>query len=159
MLDSDRLYCRIRKEWIAATPEEFVRQRVLHHMIEDRGFPAELVAVEKSLRQMPHLGSVDRKTIPDRRADIVCFAKNSVMMGGELYPILTVECKAVKLNSGVISQVVGYNYVVRACFVAIVNQEEIRTGWYDSTRGEYVFINHLPQFHELVQFIKNKGVV
>lgn len=143
----------MRKEWVAALPEEHVRQRVLRHMCEERGFPASLIAVEKSLRQMPHIPSGELMRMPDRRADIVCFAKG-IHPDSDLYPLLIVECKAVKLTSRVISQVSGYNYFVRACFIAIVNEFEMRTGWYDSARCEYTFVDYLPSYEELMCSIK-----
>lgn len=149
---SETLFCPIRKERVSALPEECVRQRVLLHMINERGFPASLIAVEKSLRQLPHLVMADLRQVPDRRADIICFAKN--LKGcGDLYPLLTIECKAIKLSPRVISQVVGYNHFVQACFIAIVNQSEIRTGWYDKLQESYVFVDYLPSYHDLLSAI------
>ena len=138
------LYCPIRKTWIAALPEELVRQRVINHMIEEQGFPASLIAVEQAVRKFPHLSVTDRRLVPDRRADVVCFAKGLTGMN-DLYPLLTIECKAVKLTPRVISQVLGYNHFIRACFIAVANQAEIRTGWYHPDKGEYVFVE-LPPF-------------
>lgn len=155
MMSSSRetLFCPIRKEYVAALPEEQVRQRVLEHMIHDRGFPASLIAVEKSLRQLPHLTVADTLQIPDRRADIICFANGLQNFKG-LYPLVTIECKAVKLTSRVISQVVGYNHFVRACFVVIVNQHELRTGWFDTTKNAYEFIDYLPSYSDLLKSIQ-----
>lgn len=143
------IYCPIRKEWVAALPEEHVRQRMLLHMINDCGFPLSLIAVETSLKQLPHLAATDLHQIPNRRADIICFAKQQNSVGG-LYPLLTVECKAVKLTPKVINQVVGYNYFVKASFVVIVNQTEIRTGWYDKSHETYTFVNYLPSYRDLM---------
>lgn len=147
MTEQKTLLCRIRKEPVAALPEEHVRQRFLSYMIDEKGFPPALIAVEKSLRQLPHLTSDDRKNVPDRRADILCFAKD--MKGHGLYPLLLVECKAVKLTSAVISQVVGYNHYVRASFLAVVNQDEMRMGWYDPNKKEYQFVNDLPPYSSI----------
>jgi len=148
-MDPDRIYCPIRREWVSALPEERVRQRILQHMINDCGFPAPLIAVEKALRQLPHLSTSDRCSIPDRRADIICFAKGIHPTQESLYPLLTVECKAIKLTPKVINQVVGYNYFIRAHFIVIVNQTELRTGWYDSNLETYKFVNYLPAFQDL----------
>lgn len=141
------LFCAIRKEWVAALPEEIVRQRLLLHMIDQKGFPASLVAVEQALGQLPHLSPIDRQRVPKRRADIICFAnmKSSVM-----HPLLIVECKSVKLVPSVMNQVVGYNHFVGSSFIAVVNHEEIRTGWYDHAKKDYVFVDYLPSYQELV---------
>lgn len=150
---ANTLYCPIRKEWVAALPEEHVRQGVLRHMLDEKGFPAALVAVEKSLRQMPHISAREIVGMPDRRADVVCFAKG-IHPDCDLYPLLIVECKAVKLSDRVVNQVSGYNHFVRACFIAIVNATEIRTGWYDRQKGSYAFVNYMPSYEELISSIQ-----
>lgn len=142
------LFCIIRKGWVAASPEEIVRQRILLHMIDQKKFPASLVAVEQPLRRLSHLSSTGIKNIPNRRADIICFAKSSA--GNSLHPLLVIECKSIKLAPSVINQVVGYNHFIGSRFIAIANHEEIRTGWYDAEKKDYVFINHLPSYQDLL---------
>lgn len=153
MTDTESLYCQIRQARVSALPEEKVRQRLLNHMIQELGFPASLIAVEKSLRQLPHLSVTDRRLVPDRRADIICFAKGTVS-GNDLYPLLLVECKAIKLSPRVINQVLGYNHFIRACFIAIANEDEIRIGWHDHLKGEYSFADYLPSYDQLCSSIK-----
>jgi len=148
-LTSKSLYCLIREEWVAALPEEYVRQRVLNHMVNDCGFPKSLLAVEKPLRQLSHLSAAEQTLVPDRRADIICFAKDERITNGGIFPLLLVECKAVKLTSRVVDQVVGYNHFIRARYVMIVNQTELQMGWYDVEKKEYVFIDYLPNYKEL----------
>ena len=146
---TELIYCPTRKEWVAALPEEYVRQRFLQHMMVDRGYPASLIVVEKSLRQLPHLNVDTTASIPRRRIDIMCFAKDPGNCKGDLTPLILVECKAVALTKKVISQVVGYNHFIQARFIVVVNQDEMRTGFYDVALGEYNFINHLPSFEDL----------
>ena len=146
MSETESIFCPIRKAWVAALPEELVRQRFITYMTEERGFPASLISVEKSLRQLPHLALTDSQHIPDRRADILCFAKG---VNG-VYPLLLVECKAVKLIPTVVSQIVGYNHHVGASFIAVVNQTEMRVGWFDKSKREYVFLNTLPTYVDLL---------
>ncbi len=145
MTNNEQLYCPIRKEWVTALPEECVRQRILSHMIEEKGFPASLIVVEKAIRQLPHLLN-DNRRIPDRRVDVACFAKGAT----GLYPLLAIECKAVPLTERVIHQVTGYNHYIGASFIAIVNEHELKTGWYDSVKSAYVFVDFLPGYHELL---------
>jgi len=45
-----RLRCEVRNKEVAATPEECVRQRVLHWLIRDKGWAREDLRVEKSYR-------------------------------------------------------------------------------------------------------------
>lgn len=144
-MNKKQIFCSIRKEWVASLPEEQIRQSFLSHMITEKGFPVGLIAVEKALKQLSNIHSA---SIPDRRVDIVCFAKAN-SGSGELYPLLTVECKAVPLSPRTISQVVGYNHFVQARFIALVNQLEMRVGWFDHAKRGYTFIDYLPSYHEL----------
>ena len=156
--DSNKqIFCRIRQEWVSAQPEEEVRQKLIDFMIFQRGFPASLIAVEKALQQMPHLATSTLE-IPDRRADIICFGKE-IHKDYALYPLLLVECKAVKLTDKATHQVVGYNHALQACFVAIANEKEIRTGWFDTHLGEYTFIPQLPHYEELWQRARESFLV
>lgn len=145
---SHQIYCHIRKIWVAALPEELVRQRLVSHMIHNLGFPPSYLVLEKELRQMPHLIQ-DQRQFPDRRADLICFGKD-IHHKHTLYPLLLVECKAIKLTSKVFDQVVGYNHFLQAYFIAIVNEHEIKTGWYDQKKKEYVFVNNLPDYMTLL---------
>lgn len=142
-----QLFCSIRKEWVAALPEEIVRQRVLSHMIQEKGFPASLIAVEQSLKLLPHLSACNQKDLPNRRVDIVCF----VPIQSTLRPLLMVECKAVSLIPSIMRQVAGYNHYLGACFIGLANQEEIRVGWYRSEAKEYSFVDFLPSYAELLR--------
>ena len=148
-----QIYCRIRKEWVSEQPEEMVRQNILKHMIEEREFPPALIAVEKALHQIPHLKLADRKSIPKRRTDIIAFAKGNFQC--ELYPLVVVECKAVKITEKTLRQAVGYNYSIGASFLVLVNAEQLLTGWYDPVKEDYQFVNYLPSYPMLLEATKN----
>jgi hypothetical protein len=142
-LNQNKLYDPVRRAWVAATPEEQVRQRLLRQLIDQLGYPVALMAVEKELRALPHLAH-HCSPLPRRRADLIVFAP------GELEPLLLVECKAVPLTPAVINQALGYNFYVAAPVVAILNSDAICTAWW---RGEdYVYKSHLPAFDELCRF-------
>ncbi len=141
------LTCLIRKEAVAATPEELVRQRLIANMVQKLDFPESCIAVEKSLQQLPHV-----KKAPLRRIDLLCFAKG-IHPDYSLYPLLLVECKAVKLTPKVLTQVCGYNYYVKAYFVAAANQEEVRWGWLDPKTREYRFSSGMPSYPALKEMI------
>lgn len=147
------VFCPIRKAHVAAQPEELIRQHLILHMTNELGYSAASLVVEKGLRQMPHLALIDHKA-PARRADLLYFAAN-IHPQFALYPLLLIECKAVKLTSTVIRQVTGYNHYVKSYFIAIANGEEVRTGWYDVNEKAYKFVDRLPSFQELLSSIKN----
>ncbi len=146
----NQIQCLIRKEWVAGTPEENVRQSLLYHLVHELQFPLSQIAVEKGLKQMPHL-SLASFELPDRRSDVVCFAQG-IHAEHSLYPLLLIECKAVKITPKVISQATGYNHFLRAYYVALVNQDEVRLGW--QTKDGYQFINRIPKYAELIQSIR-----
>lgn len=105
---------------VVATPEEIVRQKILQLMTKKLGFPKELLAVEKQLRELPHLQNID--DLPNRRADIICFARKK----HTLFPLLLIECKEDKITPMAKSQVLGYNHYVQAFFVAIAGKNAIQ---------------------------------
>jgi Type I restriction enzyme R protein N terminus (HSDR_N) len=146
-----QIFCHLRREWVESLPEEIVRQDLIKKMIFNLGYPSSVLMLEKSLRQMPHL-TLSSQKLPDRRADIVCFGRG-IHPHFDLYPLLLIECKSVKLSSKVINQVAGYNHYMQSYFIAIANQEEIRTGWFDKEKKEYTFINRLPTYLELMNSI------
>ena len=96
----------IRRRYFVLTPEEWVRQHVVHFLIGHRGYPPALVAVE---REISVCGL-------RRRFDIVCFDRSAA-------PYLVVECKApsVELSAAVFDQAFRYNLTLQAWYVAITN--------------------------------------
>lgn len=88
------------------TPEEWVRQHFIHFLIESKGYPARLIAVEKEIQVCGM----------KRRFDLVCYDRQAV-------PYLIVECKApsVALSQAVFDQAFQYNLSIAARFIAITN--------------------------------------
>lgn len=149
MRATGKIPCIIRKILVEATPEERVRQHFLAGMIESLGYPTSLITVEQELKQIPHLRLCD-SDIPRRRADVICYGKG-IHPTEPLAPLLLLECKAIPLNTKVINQVLGYNYFVGARFIAVGNQEEVRTGWKDAASGEFQFVPYLPFYADLIR--------
>lgn len=148
----DKIFCQIRKNWVKATPEEKIRQELLHHLIHQLGFPRSHLVVEKGLHQMPHL-VLEGKKFPLRRADIVCFGKG-IHPEEDLYPLLLIECKATKITQRMISQVIGYNHFLKSYFIAISNGQDVQTGWWDPIQKTYLFVPHIPRYTDLLLHIK-----
>lgn len=145
--NTEQIYCLVRNEWVAALPEEKIRQQWLHKMVYELNYPLSGFALEKSLHQMPHLAGTGLARLPKRRADIVFFS-NGIHPDHALYPLLLIECKAVKLTSKVLRQVVGYNYYLKAPFIAAVNDVEAKLGW-QSNNGEYNYSLGIPTYPAL----------
>lgn len=146
----DQLFCYIRKRWITATPEEKIRQFLIQQMTENLGYPKNLIILEKNLNQLPHLDQSILSSLPTRRIDLLVLAKN-LHPNYPFYPLLLIECKAIPLNQKAMRQVIGYNHFLRACFVALANQEEVQLGWIDPKEGKLRVVKGLPPFETLFQ--------
>lgn len=101
-----QLFDIIRKKFVDATPEEWVRQHIIHFLILHKQVPASMISVEKQL--------VLNNT--KRRTDIVVF--NSV-----LKPLLIVECKApqIEINQLTINQALRYNIELQVPAIFLSN--------------------------------------
>lgn len=115
----------------ALFPEERVRQALITMMIEQLGYPPELLVIEKELSQLPHLTFCEG--VPQRRVDLLAYHK----VENNLEPLLLVECKAIKADRKALEQVMGYNHFVGAPFVAVVSRETRLTGWQGATGLEF----------------------
>lgn len=128
------MICQIRKISVVATPEEVVRQALLHYMIFQAGYPPELMSLEV------HIPSFKQKA-PIRRADILVFAPSS------LNPLMLIECKAVPLNDDALRQALGYNHFIGAPWIVLSNNFETKTGFFYEKEG-WVFNEGMPTFQE-----------
>jgi len=124
----------IRKKWIVLQPEEWVRQHVVWYLIEEKGFPASLIAVEKSLL-------VNKL---QKRFDIVLH--NNL---GK--PLIIVECKApeIKIDEKTLHQALRYNSVIRAPYLLLTNGLDIYCGEINFTNASFSYLNDIPTYKEI----------
>lgn len=96
----------IRKKYVLLTPEEWVRQHLLHYMVSEMRCPASLVGVEKGL-------TVNRLK---KRFDVLAYHTNG-------QPVMLAECKSpdIKLDESVFRQAAIYNTVFRVKLLLITN--------------------------------------
>jgi hypothetical protein len=96
----------IRKKWLLFTPEEWVRQNILHYLISEKKIPIQRIAVEKEIT------TFEKK----KRFDIVVY-------DADFKPFIIVECKSqhVMLNTLVLDQILNYNSVLQSKFIIISN--------------------------------------
>lgn len=95
----------VRRRWVALTPEEGVRQRLLADLLA-LGYPAGLLAVE---RGVPYGGKT-------WRADVVAYDRGQ-------RPALLAECKApgVAVTQATFDQLARYNAVLGAPVLVVDN--------------------------------------
>lgn len=136
--------CPVRNELIQTSPEESVRQSLLALMLEDLGYPASLMVVERKISQLPHLAHV-KVPIPNRRIDILCYSRNC------LRPLILIECKARFFSFKEQRQLFGYNYHIGASFLALVAHKKIH--FFNMKNAEEVSdVKELPDFATLTEW-------
>lgn len=118
-------------------------------MIDHLGFLPHTILIEKGLHQLPHIDSLT-PNLPDRRFDLLVL-EAGIHPHHPLFPLLLIECKAVKINAKERRQLEGYNHYLQAPFICLVNQVEILTGQYDVEKGSYHFERGLPTREELLK--------
>ena len=136
-----KLFDPIRQKWVIKTAEEQVRQRFLSYLLEECGFPKGLITVEKGVRGLPFSAKLCEKN--KRRCDLLCYGPKLA------FPLLLVECKAFLLKKSMWTQVWGYNVYIKAPFVALVNQTELRMEWIEN--GRVKGCDFIPPYRELVE--------
>ena len=132
--DGDRVFDPLRKKWLVLTPEEWVRQHMLNHLIQDLSCPASLISLE-------HTISLHGLT---KRADIVVHDRAAK-------PLLLVECKAphIKLDQRVFEQAARYNVVFRVRFLMVTNGLVHYCCAVDHHTGAVDFLPKIPAFDEM----------
>lgn len=96
----------IREAWVVLTPEEWVRQNLIHYFIDHLGYPRGLMNVESKI-------TVHGK---EKRFDLVVMSHN-------LDPWLLCECKApdVKISDATLHQASQYNFSLKCPYLAVTN--------------------------------------
>ena len=124
----------VRKKYVSLTPEEWVRQHVIHYLHNCKGYPLELMQVEGSI-------SINRLS---RRFDLVVFSRNTFC------PFLLVECKqhTVSINQKTFDQICRYNIVLDVPHLFITNG--LKHYCFSLIKSEKRFEYHtdIPNFYE-----------
>ena len=122
----------LRRRYVALTPEEEVRQKVLYMLVERLQVPAGLLAVEYSIK----LNGLDK------RCDAVVF-------GPDATPLMIVECKAqsVKITSKTLDQAVRYYSALQPRFLLLYNGAECYCLRVDGPK--LTVLDHLPDYEEM----------
>ncbi|MCH9660744.1 MAG: type I restriction enzyme HsdR N-terminal domain-containing protein [Bacteroidetes bacterium] len=119
----------IRKKFMVLTPEEWVRQHVVHWLVSEKKYSAALINVEKQL-----LLNNTKK-----RYDIVVYNSD-----GSIHII--VECKApkIKITQDTFDQIARYNLITQASYLVVTNGIEHYFCRMDYEKERYVFLESIP---------------
>ena len=121
----------IRKKFVVLTPEEWVRQHVVHFLIQDKNYPRSHINVEKQIT----LNGLKK------RYDIVVFKSN-----GELD--ILVECKApeITISQTTFDQIAQYNFKLNAKYLMVTNGLSHYYCQTDFVAEKYEFMQEIPDF-------------
>ena len=129
-----KIYDPIRNRYFVLTPEEFIRQIFLIHLIEVMKYPKALIQVEK----------VFLVNTLRRRFDILIFDKigNALML---------IECKnaTTVLNNSVLDQTVNYNLSLKVPYLVITNGLSTSAFKIDFKSSSWIALLELPDWQNL----------
>jgi hypothetical protein len=120
---------------VILTPEEWVRQNFLKYVVDEKKYPAPLIAVEKEFK----LNKLSK------RSDAIVYNKQG-------NPVLIVECKAasVKIDQNVFDQIARYNMKLNVEFLIVTNGLEHYCCKINYKTQKYAFLKDIPEFNEIV---------
>lgn len=126
----------IRKKYVINTPEEWVRQNFIQFLIQDKNYPASLIAIEKGIE----LGKTKK------RCDIVLYNNKGK-------PIIIVECKApaIKISQDTFDQIARYNMALKTDLLVVTNGLEHYTCLMDHDNKRYQFLKEIPNYQSLLE--------
>ena len=132
--EKPRIYDILRRKYIALTPEEWVRQHFIHYLIEQKGYPAPLLANEIKLK-------IGDKTL---RAD-------SVLYDRSLQPRMIIEYKAptIPLTQKVFDQISIYNFLLKVDYLIVSNGLQHYCCKMDYDHQKYLFLEDIPDYQNI----------
>lgn len=125
------IFDEIRKKFIILTPEEWVRQHVIHFLILEKKYPKSLINVEKSLK-------INGLT---KRYDVVVYKNDGSIL-------ILVECKStsIKISQTVFDQIARYNLTLNAEYLMVSNGLNHYYSKMDFENERYDFLKELPDY-------------
>lgn len=123
----------VRKKYMVLTPEEWVRQHIVHYLIAEKNYPISLIAVEKKV-------TVNKLT---KRTDILVFNTKGT-------PHIIVECKApsIKITQDAFDQIARYNLKLEANYLIVTNGLTHFYAYMDLEKECYVFLENIPEYEQ-----------
>ena len=124
----------VRQRWVALTPEEWVRQQVIHRLHHTLGYPLDLMQVEGTI-------TLNGMT---RRCDIVVYDSG-------VRPVMIVECKkeSVALSQKVVDQACRYNLVLQVPYLLLTNGRQELCCHVDLEEKRLEALKNVPEWHKI----------
>jgi len=128
------IFDKLRRRFVALTPEEWVRQHFVNYLITEKKYPAALIANETQITLNGQ----------KRRCD-------SVVYNQQLSPIVIAEYKAPEVNitQMVFDQIVRYNIVLRVKYLIVSNGRNHYCCKMDYENQSFEYMPEIPDFKDL----------
>lgn len=128
------VWCEIRKKKLVLTPEEWVRQHLIHYLIEHKKIPKGNISAEIGIKAQTQ----------QRRCDILVYDSHRK-------PLLLIECKAPKIsiNGSAIRQVIHYNNQLQVPYVALSNGLRHEIYHIDYTTQQSAQLDDFPEWSQI----------
>ena len=124
--------CAWRRRFVRLTPEELVRQTTLQLLVDEFGYPHNLIAVEVPIE----VAGVQK------RCDAIVYNR-------QMQPLMLIEFKApsVHLTQEVFDQAAIYNHTLHVPLLMLCNGRESIVAQVQP--NQYQFIGHIPAYETL----------
>jgi len=125
------IFDNFRKKYVVLTPEEWVRQHFAQFLVDQKGYPVPLIALEKQLS----INGLKKRT------DIVVYNTKGL-------PEIIVECKAPNITIGqdTFDQIARYNLKLNAQYLIVTNGLEHYFCKMDVKNESYLFLKDIPNY-------------
>jgi len=127
----EQIFCEWRHRWVRLTPEEWVRQQLLHKLAEQLDYPASRIAVEQAIK----VGEAKKRC-------------DAVVYDSRMTPLVLIECKAetVPLTQKTLDQAIIYNRKLNVPYLLLHNG--VQTIFVD---GNNIYTSGLPRYTDLLR--------
>ncbi|MDR1881929.1 MAG: type I restriction enzyme HsdR N-terminal domain-containing protein [Prevotella sp.] len=129
------VFDRLRRKFVALTPEEWVRQRFVNYLITEKGYPQALMANEVQI-------SLNSRK---RRCDSIVYDKT-------LLPLVIVEYKSpdVEITQAVFDQIARYNIVLKVKYLFVSNGLSHYCCLMDYEAQTFCYLAAIPMYNDLL---------
>ncbi|MEE2953592.1 MAG: type I restriction enzyme HsdR N-terminal domain-containing protein [Bacteroidota bacterium] len=129
-----QVFDEVRRKFIVFTPEERVRQYIIHFLRAYKNYPFSLMKLEHTLKYYKL----------SCRADVVIYNTFG-------QPMMMIECKSpsIKLTRDVFNQITKYNFDLKVPYLLVSNGIEHFCCHIDYDNNKINFLNDIPSFDSL----------
>lgn len=137
-LKGDKVWDILQSKFVRLTPEEWVRQHMIHFLINEKMFSKNLMQSEYTVKY----------NNLNKRCDIVVF-------NNSLKPLIIVECKApkIKLTEDTFYQIARYHATLRAPLLILTNGIQHINALVSEKSTDIKFLENTPTKEELSALI------